>query len=101
MQATQILRALHLYSMAHAWHGPDLVEVGANTLPRIDGTLVLDGVQDSRNFEVNAVKIFAGVDGGDVNAVRGVADELVILRILALRGLQIGRGYRRCTFNHR
>ena len=92
MQAKQILRALHLKGVAHAWHGSDLVEVGTNTLPCIDGTLVIDGVQHSRNFEVNAVKIFAGDDGGVVNAVRGVADDLVILRILELHGLEIGRG---------
>ena len=90
MQAKQILRALHLKGVAHAWHGSDLVEVGANTLPCIDGTLVIDGVQHSRNFEVNAVKIFAGDDGGVVNAVRGVADDLVILRIFELHGLEIG-----------
>src|SRR5258708_4204040 len=74
MQAKEILRAFHLKGMTHAWHSPDLVEVGANTLPRIDGALVIDGVQHSRNLEVNTVEIFSCDNGRVVHAASGVAD---------------------------
>src|SRR5260370_6824869 len=92
MQAKQILRALSLKGMTHAWHGPDLVEVGPNALPPIYAALVIDGVQHSRYLEVDTVEIFPGDDLGVVDTVNGMADDFVVFGILELDGLEIGRG---------
>jgi len=87
--------------MTHAWHSPDLVEVGANTLPRIDGALVIDGIQHSRNLEVNTVEIFPSDDGRVVHAVGRLSDDFVVLGILELDGLELGRRQRGGFFGER
>ena len=98
MQAQQVLRPFHFKHMANTGHGLDLIEISAYALPRVHGTLVVDGVQHAGNFEVDAVKRFAGDDAGVVNAGSRAADDFVILGILELDGLEIGRRERGCFF---
>ncbi len=77
--------------MADAGHGFDFIEIGADELAGVDRALIEDGVQHSRNFEVDAVEIFSGDDGSGVHAVNGLADDLVVFGILELDGFEIGR----------
>ena len=80
--------------MADAGHGLNFIEIGADEFAGVDGAFFVDGVQHSRNFEVDAVEIFSGNDGSVVDAVNGLADDFVIFGILELDGFEIGRRQR-------
>ena len=87
--------------MPNAGQSFDFIEIGAEEFAGVDGALLIDGVQHSRNFEVDTVEIFSGDDGSVVHAVNGLADDFVVLGILELDGLEIGRRQRGGLFGER
>ncbi len=91
MQAQQVLCAFDFKDVADAGQGLNLVEIGADALPRVDGAFVVDGVKHAGNFEVDAVKRFAGHDADVVHSGCGASDDFVILGILELDGFEVGR----------
>ena len=98
VQAEQILGALDLKDMAHTGQGLDLVEIGPHTPSRIHRTLVVNGIEHTGNFEVDAIERSAGDDTDVVDAGCGMADDFVVLGIFELDGFEVGSSQRRCFF---
>ena len=91
MQTEKIGTSIHGKSMAYTGQRFDFVKIGAEELTGVNRTLFVDGVEHSRNLEVDAEKIFSSDDRRVVNAVNGLANDFVVFGILEFDGLEIGR----------
>ncbi len=80
-----------------------LVEIGADRLAAKHRTLIKDREQRPRRLDVDAERRLAGHDGGVVDALDRLADDLEVLRILVrgLDGFDGGRRHRCDTLRQR
>ena len=95
-KAGQFGAALHHERIAHSGHVLDLVDIGAQDLAAKNRALLVNGKHHPGKFEVDAVDLLGRDDGRNVNAMVRLADDLVILRILQLDGLEFGGLQRGC-----
>jgi hypothetical protein len=94
-QAVELGAALHHERVFHAGQGLDLVQVRARDLGREHRRLLEDRVQHARHLDVDAEEGLARDDLRVVHAGDGLADDLVVLRVLQGDGRELGRSERR------